>query len=100
MNLLEESWQYIQENQERFLEALRVHIELSVYSLLLAMVIFLPLGVIASRSAKTGPLLVGLVSAARVVPSIAVLSCFIPIGRRLASWRLSGQYRSRLRSWR
>ncbi len=78
MNLLQESWQYIQEHQDRFLEALRVHIELSVYSLLMAMMIFLPLGVLAARSQRLGPAIVGLVSAARVVPSIAVLFLLYP----------------------
>ncbi|MCC6944224.1 MAG: ABC transporter permease [Thermomicrobiales bacterium] len=83
MSLLRESWDYIQTHQDRFLEALRVHVELSVYSLLLAMVVFLPLGVLAARSNRVGPAIVGLVSAARVVPSIAVLFLLYPYRREL-----------------
>lgn len=83
MDLLKESWTYITEHQERFLEALRVHIELSVYSLLLAMIIFLPLGVLASRSRRGGPAVVGAVAAARVVPSIAVLFLLYPYRREI-----------------
>lgn len=84
VELLSESWEYIQENQERFLEALRVHIELSLYSLLFAMLIFLPLGVLASRWRKGGPVLVGSVAAARVVPSIAVLFLLYPYRRQIS----------------
>ena len=83
MDLLRESWQYVQEHQERFLEALRVHLELSAYSLIIALLIFLPLGVLASRSARFGPSLIGLVAAARVVPSIAVLFLLYPYRREI-----------------
>lgn len=83
MDLIRESLQYIEENQDRFLEALRVHVELSIYSLLAAMVLFIPLGVLASRWNKVGPAIVGAVSAARVVPSIAVLFLLFPYRREL-----------------
>lgn len=83
MDLLESSWNYIQENPDRFEEALRVHLELSLYSLLLAIAIFVPLGALTSRSERLGALLVGLVSGARVVPSIAVLFLLYPWRRQL-----------------
>ncbi|MGE3796442.1 MAG: ABC transporter permease [Thermomicrobiales bacterium] len=86
MDLLNESWDYIQANQDRFLEALRVHIELSGFSLLFGMLIFLPLGVLASRTARAGPAIVGLVSAARVVPSIAVLFLLYPYRGDIGDW--------------
>lgn len=83
VDLLESSWNYIQENPDRFEEALRVHLELSLYSLLLAIAIFVPLGALTSRSERLGALLVGLVSGARVVPSIAVLFLLYPWRRQL-----------------
>jgi osmoprotectant transport system permease protein len=93
LNLLRESLNYIADNQERFLEALRVHIELSVYSLVLAMLIFLPLGVLASRWGRIGPGVIGLVAAIRVVPSIAVLFLLFPyrreIGQLFPFWNTS-----------
>jgi len=93
LDLFRESLTYISENQERFLEALRVHIELSVYSLLIAMALFLPLGVLASRWKTGGPLVVGSVAAARVVPSIAVLFLLFPyrseIGQIAPFWSTS-----------
>ncbi len=84
MNLLRDSWTYITENQERFLEALRVHIELSLYSLIIAIFIFLPIGILASRWRTGGPVMVGAVSAVRVVPSIAVLFLLFPYRQDIA----------------
>jgi len=93
VDLLRDSLTYISENQERFNEALRVHIELSVYSLLLAMVLFLPLGVLASRRQTVGPTIIGSVAAVRVVPSIAVLFLLFPyrqeIGEIFPFWSTS-----------
>lgn len=83
MDLLRDSWTYVQDNQERFLEALSVHIQLSVYALIAGIVIFVPLGVLASRWRRGGPGVVGFVAAARVVPSIAVLFLLYPYRQEL-----------------
>ncbi|MCA9859220.1 MAG: ABC transporter permease [Thermomicrobiales bacterium] len=82
MDLIRGAIDYIQENQERFLDALTVHVRLSVYALLLGILIFVPLGILASRWSG-GPALVGIVSAARVVPSISVLFLLYPYRREI-----------------
>ncbi len=79
MELLSETWAYIVENQDRVRDALVVHISLSVAALILAMFIFIPLGVLAARG---GPLTTGVVSvvaAFRVVPSLAVILLLLPV---------------------
>jgi osmoprotectant transport system permease protein len=78
VELLAESWQYILDNQDRFLEAVAVHLRLSGTALLLALAIFVPIGVLASRAGRAGGVLVGVVAAARVVPSLAVLFLLLP----------------------
>jgi osmoprotectant transport system permease protein len=83
MNLLSDSLRYVQDNPEKFREALLVHARLSLYSLLVAIAIFFPLGVLASRSRRVGPAVIGLVAAARVVPSISVLFLLYPYRREL-----------------
>ena len=83
MDLLRDSLQYIQDNPERFREALRTHIELSLYSLVIAILLFVPLGILAARSRRVGPSLIGLVAAARVVPSISVLFLLYPYRREI-----------------
>ena len=90
MDLLRDSLQYIQDNPDRFREALRTHIELSLYSLVIAILLFVPLGILAARSRRIGPSLIGLIAAARVVPSISVLFLLYPyrkeIGGLLPFW--------------
>jgi osmoprotectant transport system permease protein len=90
MDLLRDSLQYIQDNPARFRDALRTHIELSLYSLVVAILIFVPLGILAARSRRIGPSLIGLIAAARVVPSISVLFLLYPyrkeIGGLLPFW--------------
>jgi osmoprotectant transport system permease protein len=90
MHLLRDSLQYIQDNPDRFRAALSTHIQLSLYALLAAIAIFVPLGILAARSRRIGPSLIGLVAAARVVPSISVLFLLYPyrkpIGDLLPFW--------------
>lgn len=78
MGLLLDAWQYITDNPSRFFDELSVHVRLSLSALFLAIAIFVPLGVLASRLQRTGPPLVALVGAARVVPSLAVLFLLLP----------------------
>lgn len=82
VDLLRGALDYIQNNQQKFLDALRLHVELSLYALVLAIAIFVPLGVLASRW-RGGPALVGIVSAARVIPSISVLFLLYPYRREI-----------------
>lgn len=85
MSLLRESLQYIADNPDRFRAALLVHIRLSAYALGLALAIFVPLGVLTSRSRRIGPAIVSLVAALRVAPSIAVLFLLFPYRRQIGA---------------
>jgi len=78
MGLLVDAWNYIMDNPSKFLDELSVHVRLSLSALLLAIAIFVPLGVLSSRLRRVGPPLVALVGAARVVPSLAVLFLLLP----------------------
>jgi osmoprotectant transport system permease protein len=78
MDLLRDVLQYTADNQDRLLDDLWVHVRLSLYALGIAMVVFIPLGILASRSRRIGPPLVALVAAARVVPSLALLFLMLP----------------------
>jgi osmoprotectant transport system permease protein len=78
MDLLRQSWQYILDNPDRFADAVLVHLRLSAFSLAAALLIFFPLGVLAARSPNIAPTILGVVAAARVVPSLAVLFLLLP----------------------
>ena len=79
MNLLGEALSYIEENPDRFRAALFDHVRLSVVAVLLAVLIFVPLGIFASRSRTFGPTIVGLVGAARVLPSLVIIFLLFPL---------------------
>lgn len=79
MELFREVILYIQDNPERFREAVFVHIRLSATALFLGMAIFIPLGVISSRTTRVGPALVGAVSSLRVLPSLAIIFLLYPL---------------------
>ena len=79
LDLLHDVLRYVQDNPAKVREALAVHVRLSATALLAAMLVFVPLGVLVSRSARVGPVIVGAVAALRVVPSLAVLFLLYPI---------------------
>jgi osmoprotectant transport system permease protein len=81
--LITDALKYVEENPARFRAALSVHVQLSLYALLAATLLFFPLGVLASRSRRVGPAVVAAIAAARVVPSIAVLFLLFPYRRQL-----------------
>jgi osmoprotectant transport system permease protein len=79
MDLLGDALRYISENEPRFWSAVAVHARLSGSALLIAILAFVPLGILASRSERFGPPLVTAVGAIRVVPSLAVLFLLLPV---------------------
>ena len=83
MDITRDALNYIRDNPDRFRAALSVHVQLSLYALIAAVAIFFPLGVLASRSRTAGPAVIGIVSAARVVPSVAVLFLLFPYRREI-----------------
>ena len=83
MGLFGDAWQYIQDNPDRFREALSVHVRLSLYALIAAIVIFVPLGILASRGKWLSQSVVGVISSLRVIPSLAVIFLLYPYRRDL-----------------
>ncbi|WP_223066094.1 ABC transporter permease [Paenibacillus caui] len=79
MHLLAEAYAYAQENSEKVLEALRVHLTLSVTALLIASLVCIPLGYLCSRNEKLSPFIMNTFNTLRVIPSLAVLIVLLPI---------------------
>ena len=52
MDLLAQTWEYVAENADRFQEAVLVHLGLSFGALGIAMIVFIPLGVLASMGGR------------------------------------------------
>lgn len=72
MGELRDVWTYIfTDDPDRFREAIDTHLRLSGSALLLALLIFLPLGVVVNRTRLVGPGVLAAVATLRVVPSLA-----------------------------
>jgi osmoprotectant transport system permease protein len=79
MDLLSQTWDYIGQNADRFQQAVLVHLGLSLGALAIAMIVFIPLGVLASTGGKLTSTIVGAVAAVRVIPSLAVILLLLPV---------------------
>ena len=79
MDLLAQTWAYIVENGARFQQAMLVHILLSFGALGIAMLLFIPIGVLASMGGRITSAVVGAVAAVRVSPSLAVILLLLPV---------------------
>jgi osmoprotectant transport system permease protein len=69
---------YIQDNQERFLDLLSEHVQLTVVSVVIGLLIALPLAVVASRFELLAKPLTWLAAIGQTIPSIAILGLMLP----------------------
>jgi osmoprotectant transport system permease protein len=79
MDWLTAVWDFIREDPERFNGLLASHLRISLTALAVSMLIYIPLGVLFARSRRVGSSAVGVISAFRVIPSLALIFVFVPI---------------------
>lgn len=77
MNIITDVYEFIEKNPDRFFDLVLAHVRLSFTALLIALLIYVPLGVLFSRLPFGGQL-VGVFSAIRVIPSLALVFLFYP----------------------
>jgi osmoprotectant transport system permease protein len=70
--------EFVQDRPDRFLDLVWAHLRLSLTALAMAVVIYVPLGVLFSRITRYGGQAVGIVSSIRVIPSLALVFLFYP----------------------
>jgi osmoprotectant transport system permease protein len=70
---------FIQENQERFLELLSEHLQLTILSVVIGLLVALPLAVIASRIELLAKPLTWLAAIGQTIPSLAILGLMLPL---------------------
>lgn len=78
MALMTSVWEFIRDNQDRFNDLLLSHVRLSASALIIALLLYLPLGVAFSRMDRIGSAAVGALSSLRVIPSLALVFIFVP----------------------
>ncbi|CEH31503.1 amino acid ABC transporter permease [Aneurinibacillus migulanus] len=73
-NIFSEILKYLQNNWSTLLLLIMEHIGMVVCGLLLALVVGIPLGILAARSEKTGSAILALANVIQVFPSLALLA--------------------------
>jgi osmoprotectant transport system permease protein len=72
-------WQFIIEQQEKLLTQVVQHLGLTFLSLLLAIVVGVPLGILIARKRKFSSPVLGFAGILQTIPSIALLGFMIPV---------------------
>ncbi|OQP40777.1 ABC transporter permease [Niastella yeongjuensis] len=72
-------WSFIQEQAGKLLEQTLQHIGLTFISLLIAILIGVPLGILISRRTKLAGTVLGIAGVMQTIPSIALLGFMIPL---------------------
>lgn len=79
VSTLESLVEFYRERQEQVIQLTWNHVELSLLSLALATLIFVPLGIFFARWAQGGSSVVGMIASIRVIPSLALIFLFYPL---------------------
>lgn len=69
----------LSERQDQLLNALIEHMQISFISLLFAVIIAIPLGVILTRNEKVAEPILGIAAVIQTIPSLALLGLLIPL---------------------
>ncbi|MBQ5152136.1 ABC transporter permease [Macrococcoides caseolyticum] len=69
---------FLQENQAELLEKTCEHISISLLSLLAAIIVAVPLGIVLTKSDKLAKIVLSITSVLQTVPSLAILAMMIP----------------------
>jgi len=79
VEVLTGAYEYVLANGDRFWEAVRVHLSISLYAFAIAASLCVPLGIVcAKKQWLSGPIM-GLFNSLRVIPSLAVLVIILPL---------------------
>lgn len=71
-------WQFVAEQHEKLLTQITQHLGLTFLSLLLAVIVGLPLGILIARKRKLSGSVLGVAGILQTIPSIALLGFMIP----------------------
>ena len=78
MNELSKAYQYLLEHQDEFWQNVVTHLQLSFTALALALVVCIPLGLIAAKRRWIAQPILNVANGLRVVPSLAILFLALP----------------------
>ncbi len=75
---LSKAYQYLLDHQAEFWQNVGTHLQLSLAALALALIVCVPLGVLAAKRQRVAQPIINVANALRVVPSLAILFLALP----------------------
>ncbi len=79
MSTIENVFRFYRERSDQVIDLTWSHVQLSILALALATLLFVPMGIVFSRSERTGSSFVGAIASVRVIPSLALIFLFYPL---------------------
>lgn len=73
------AWDFLQANFDRFLELLGQHIALVGISVVLAIIVAVPFGILATRNERAKGYILGVGNVAQTVPTLAIIALVFPL---------------------
>lgn len=73
------AWEFLLAHSDKFIELLRQHVLLVFTSVSLAIVVAVPLGVLATRNERAKGLILGVGNVAQTVPTLAIIALVFPL---------------------
>lgn len=73
------AWNYLLANFDRFLELLAQHIALVGLSVILAIIVAVPLGILATRNDRAKGYILGVGNVAQTIPTLAIIALVFPL---------------------
>ena len=77
--MLAEVINYLLNHLDKYNEAVKIHIYISITAVLISIIIAVPLGIICAKSTKVSQTIMNLFNLLRVIPSLAILVLVMPI---------------------
>src|SRR5699024_1425403 len=74
MEFLKELYEYMSNNSDEFLEMAGTHVLMVIYGLALALVVGIPLGILAAKVEKLAPFILSITNILQLIPSLAMLA--------------------------
>lgn len=79
LNILVASWTYLLAHWGSFIELLGEHLKLVFFSELIAVVVAVPLGILATRNSRTRNVIETIGNVAQTLPTLAIIALMLPL---------------------
>lgn len=79
MELLLNTYQYLLDNVDRFMEELKVHLVLSLSALAISLILCIPIGIWCAKNPRIAATVMNTINSIRVIPSLAILIIMLPV---------------------